>query len=301
MFVGERYVPTPTGAGEELTRPVGRASPLLEEVPLSTVATDEPTALPKTMNRRDFLMAAGLAGLGTMVPERLQAVGQASKVTVGQLDHGSNVPTRSSAIRRLLQEVDKRTSIDVDSNYPTVTPTDTALFDNPMAAMLGDEKFDPLAMEAIERLRTYLTGGGFLVVDSAEGVLDGPFMSSIERMFGRMFPDKDLEAVPSDHVLYKSFYLIDDPVGRLDISDDLMAIFGDGRLYAVVSQNDLFGALARDNFGNWEYEVRPGDDRQREMAFRLGINLVMYALCVNYKSDQVHVPFILKRRKWKVD
>ena len=48
-------------------------------------------------------------------------------------------------------------------------------------------------------------------------------------------------------------------------------------------------------------DVRPGGENQREMAFRLGINLVMYALCVNYKADQVHVPFILKRRKWKVD
>lgn len=246
-------------------------------------------------------MTMGLAGLGTVLPNRLQAIGQASKVTVGQIDHGSTVPTRSSAIRRLLQEVDKRTSIDVDSDYPTVTPTGTALFDNPMAALLGDDKFDPLPREAVERLRTYLTGGGFLFVDSAEGILDGPFMTSIERMFGRIFPDKNLDAVPSDHVLYKSFYLIDNPVGRLDISDDLLAIFGDDRLYAVVSQNDLFGALARDNFGNWQYEVRPGDDRQREMAFRLGINLVMYALCVNYKSDQVHVPFILKRRNWKVD
>ena len=126
-------------------------------------------------------------------------------------------------------------------------------------------------------------------------------MKSVRREFGRMFPDKSLAAIPGDHVLYKSFYLIDDPVGRIDIADEMLGIFDSDRLYAVVGRNDLFGALARDNFGEWKYTVRPGGEEQREMAFRMGINLLMYALCVNYKSDQVHVPFILKRRKWRVD
>ena len=43
----------------------------------------------------------------------------------------------------------------------------------------------------------------------------------------------------------------------------------------------------------------PGGERQRELAFRLGINLAMYALCLDYKTDQVHVPFILRRRQWQ--
>ena len=73
----------------------------------------------------------------------------------------------------------------------------------------------------------------------------------------------------------------------------------DGRLVIVYSQNDLAGAWARDNFGQWEHEVYPGGDGQREMAFRLGINLAMYALCLDYKTDQVHVPFILRRRVWQ--
>ena len=116
-----------------------------------------------------------------------------------------------------------------------------------------------------------------------------------------MFPDKKLAPIPKDHVLYKSFYLIDKPVGRVATSDRMMGVFEDDRLLLVFSPNDLMGAWARDNFGNWEYSVSPGGQRQREMAFRMGINLVMYALCINYKADQVHVPFILRRRQWKVD
>jgi len=65
----------------------------------------------------------------------------------------------------------------------------------------------------------------------------------------------------------------------------------------LLSVDDLGGAWARDSLGNWEHMVTPGGEPQRELAFRLGVNIVMYALCVDYKDDQVHVPFILKRRK----
>ena len=72
-----------------------------------------------------------------------------------------------------------------------------------------------------------------------------------------------------------------------------------GRLAPVtaVRGNNDRGAWARDNFGNWEYECVPGGARQRELAFRMGINLVMYALCLDYKSDQVHVEYIMRRRR----
>jgi len=254
------------------------------------------------MHRRDFLTWSGFAALGAAIPESARAIGDASRVTMARLDYGApGHDLRPTSIRRLLQEVEKRTSISVQTDYPTVSPTGEELFQNPLLAMTGDERFDPLSSEAVESLRTYLQSGGFLFVDSSEGVRDGPFLKSVRRSFQRMFPDKELAEVPSDHVLYKAFYLIEEAVGRIDVSEDLLALFDSDRLYAVVSRNDLLGALARDNFGNWKYEVRSDSEKQREMSFRLGINLMMYALCVNYKSDQVHVPFILKRRKWKVD
>jgi hypothetical protein len=254
------------------------------------------------MDRRQFLASLGLSGLGLAVPSSLKALGDASDVTIGRLNYGAGGwDARDSGIRRLLQELEKRTSVSVDADYPTLSLRQKELFEHPMLAMFGDRGFDPLPAERLKQLRTYLQSGGFLVVDSSEGVRNGPFYQSVKRDLGRIFPDRDLAPIGSDHVAYKSFYLIDDPVGRLSIADSMMGISDGDRLLAVVSQNDIFGALARDNFGNWEYDVRPGGENQREMAFRLGINLVMYALCVNYKADQVHVPFILKRRKWKVD
>ena len=254
------------------------------------------------MNRRDFLKAGFLAACGAVAPTRAWSMGEATHFTIAQLKYAANGwNPRPSAIRRLLLEVDKRTSIKVDTDVPVVSGQGAEMFDYPFLSLAGDTSFAPLADQVVTNLRTYLKSGGFLVVDSAEGVQDGPFNASVERAIGRILPDRKLAPIPKDHVLYKSFYLIDDPVGRVQVASRMRGIFADDRLLVVVSPNDLMGAWARDNFGNWEYSVTPGGERQREMAFRLGINLVMYALCINYKADQVHVPFILKRRQWKVD
>jgi hypothetical protein len=106
-----------------------------------------------------------------------------------------------------------------------------------------------------------------------------------------------LAALRRDHVVYKSFYLLDGPAGRVAATPDLEAIELGGRLAVIASGNDLLGALARDSFGTWEMEVTPGGEAQREKAIRLGVNLAMYAMCLDYKEDQVHIPFIMKRRR----
>jgi hypothetical protein len=258
------------------------------------------------MNRRDFLKALALVGAGTglgaLAPSTGWAMGEDAHFTIAKLQYASEGwDPRPSAVRRLLLEVEKRTSIKVDTDVISVTGESADMFDHPFLSLSGDSRFDPLSEKVVGNLRTYLKSGGFLLVDSAEGVPDGPFAKSVERDLARILPDKKLAPIPKDHVLYKSFYLIDEPLGRVKVSERMRAIFDDDRLLAVVCPNDLMGAWARDNFGNWQYSVSPGGDRQREMAFRLGINFVMYALCINYKADQVHVPFILKRRQWKVD
>ena len=63
------------------------------------------------------------------------------------------------------------------------------------------------------------------------------------------------------------------------------------RLAIIRAEHDLAGAWARDNLGNWEHDVTPGGDRQREQAFRLGINIIMYALCLDYKNEEPHRRF----------
>jgi hypothetical protein len=108
-----------------------------------------------------------------------------------------------------------------------------------------------------------------------------------------------LVPVLPDHVLTKSFYLMQEFPGRwsggtiwVESGDDRV---NDGVSSVVVGGNDWAGAWAVDGGGAPLYPVVPGGEPQRELAFRFGVNLVMYALTGNYKTDQVHVPAILER------
>ena len=254
------------------------------------------------MDRRDFLKFIGLGAALGCAPATAWALDRQHRITIARLQYpGGNDDPRPGALRRLLQEVDKRTSIEVDTNIPAVTGHRDEIFEYPLLCMAGDRGFDPLDDEVVDSLRTYLLAGGFLFVDSAQGVSDGPFLASVSRELERIFPDRELRTVSRNHTVHESFYLIDRPMGRVDVAGNFQAIDEGGRLAVLVNRNDLLGALARDTFGNWEYDVTPGGERQRELAFRLAINVVMYALTIDYKADQVHIPFILRRRRWRVD
>ena len=65
----------------------------------------------------------------------------------------------------------------------------------------------------------------------------------------------------------------------------------------VIGGNDWAAAWAVGERGQPLYPVGRGfaGERQREIAYRFGINLIMHVLTGNYKSDQVHVPALLDR------
>jgi hypothetical protein len=119
----------------------------------------------------------------------------------------------------------------------------------------------------------------------------------------------ELEPVPADHVLTKAFYLVDSFPGRYatgqtwvetlppasDGPERRPARAGDGVSPIIITGNDLAAAWAVGKRGEPLYPIVGGDQRQREMAFRGGINFVIYTLTGNYKADQVHVPALLER------
>ena len=256
------------------------------------------------VSRRQFLGLTLAAGGLLLTPSKGWAIGRGSRFRFGQLKLGSgNWNPRPTALRRMAWEIEKRTSISVELDAAVVTLADKTLHQTPFLYLAGDREFQIPEQSEVENLRRFLTFGGFLLIDSAEGTTDGAFNRSVRRLIDALYPSpaKGLELVPGNHVAYKSFYLVDRAFGRLAISPAIEGILRDDRLAVAYVQNDLGGAWARDNFGNYEYECVPGGQRQREFAFRTGINLVMYALCLDYKSDQVHVDFIMKRRRWRPD
>jgi hypothetical protein len=252
------------------------------------------------INRRELLAGLGALGLAALLPKQARALGPSSKLRLANLLYaGQNPVPRPNGLRRLAWELDKRTSIDVMLDPISLRASDRALFECPFVCLGGDRAFEVFPPADLDRLRTFLTYGGFLLVDSADPRPGGGFDQSVRALTASLFPKRPLFRLKPDHTIGKSFYLLEQPVGRVTSVPHLEGVELDGRLAVVYFQNDLLGAIARDNFGQWEFAVYPGGEQQREMAMRWGINIVMYALCLDYKADQVHIPFILKRRQWQ--
>jgi uncharacterized protein DUF4159/aerotolerance regulator-like protein len=159
----------------------------------------------------------------------------------------------------------------------------------------------PLSALAAKRLSDYLRHGGIIMFDTADQMGIGGLGDSAGGL-RHLLRDMDVPPLipaPPDHVLTKSFYLMRDFPGRYD-GGVIWVEQGEGRVNdgvsgVIIGSNDWAGAWAIDDAGRPLYATVPGGDRQRELAYRFGVNLVMYALTGNYKSDQVHVPAILER------
>ena len=169
---------------------------------------------------------------------------------------------------------------------------------------------------AFGKLNDFLRSGGMILFDTRDAdIARFGAASPNGRKLQQLASGLDippLEPLPADHVLTRTFYLLQDFPGRHASRDvwveaappDAKKIEGmpfrnlnDGVTPVVIGGNDWASAWATDARGNALYPVGRGlsGERQRELAYRFGINLVMHVLTGNYKSDQVHVPALLDR------
>lgn len=229
-------------------------------------------------------------------PRAALAFGDASLFSMRVLSYQGPFDKRQSAPTRLLWELSKRTSVTTRLDAQVVKPTDPTLFAATFLYMSGDGAFAPFSAEERAQLKRFLSLGGFLFIDG-NGEYGTGFDESVRREVAALFPEAPLAPLPPEHAVFKSFYLLDGRHGRLANKTFIEGVEFDHRTPLIYSQNDLGGAYLRDDFGNWTLPVVPGGQPQRELAFRLGVNIVMYALCTDYKNDQVHIPFILKRSR----
>src|SRR5262249_20699925 len=143
----------------------------------------------------------------------------------------------------------------------------------------------------------------------AGGETRGPGMQALRAILSSL-DIPELEPVRRDHVLTKTFYLLKDFPGRFSsgqlwvealpaVNDDEPASrparAGDGVSSIIITSNDFAGAWAMRADGQAMLPLVAAEPRQREFAFRAGVNIVMYTLTGNYKADQVHVPALLER------
>lgn len=165
---------------------------------------------------------------------------------------------------------------------------------------------------AYVRLNRYLQTGGMILFDTGDGDLNGSAAQEHLQLLASGLDVPPLEPVPSDHVLTRAFYLLQEFPGRVGnptvwveaAPPDAALAEGmpfrnlnDGVTPVVIGGGDWARAWALSEEGYWQFPVGTGSsgERQRELALRFGVNLIMHVLTGNYKSDQVHVPALLER------
>jgi hypothetical protein len=242
-----------------------------------------------------------LAGAGSLLASRAFAFGESSRVDICELDLGSGTLSRPNAWKRLLYEVSGTTSVEcaidpVTRSARTVRlkPEDPAVFEHPFAVLVGDGAFAVPSDAALEQLSRYLSYGGFLLVDDTTASERSPFDASVRDLIERIFPTRPLGPLPTDHSVFRSFFLLREPLGRVDRFPYLEGVTSDNQTPLVYMRNDLSGALDRGEDGRSRFPCVPGGEDQRREALKLGINVILYALTSNYKKDQAHVKQLMK-------
>lgn len=170
---------------------------------------------------------------------------------------------------------------------------------------------------AYAKLNQYLRTGGMILFDTRDADMAGFGSSTAEgqtlQVIASGLDIPPLEQMPPDHVLTRTFYLLQEFPGRhprgaiwveaAPFAEEEAAEgmpfrnLNDGVTPVVIGGNDWAAAWAVDDYGGPLVPIGRGQagEQQREIAYRFGINLIMHVLTGNYKSDQVHVPALLER------
>ncbi|MCI0598501.1 MAG: DUF4159 domain-containing protein [Beijerinckiaceae bacterium] len=168
--------------------------------------------------------------------------------------------------------------------------------------------------EAIAKAALFMKQGGTIIFDTRDALSARPGGPPTPegRWLRGLLDGVDippLEQVPADHVVTKTFYLMEGFPGRyIEGATWIEALppapadgaarparAGDSVSPIIITSNDLAAGWASGLDGESLYPLVPGGERQHELALRGGVNLVMYTLTGNYKSDQVHVRDLLER------
>jgi hypothetical protein len=250
-------------------------------------------------------------------PEEIFAIESTSEVALAYVVTGDSRldAIAEAGLRGLSQTLYQRTSVEPREPIAVDLETDELSFFPLLYWPVTPDQPIP-SDEAYARLNRYLRTGGMILFDTRDAdVAQFGGSSPNGRKLQQLAAPLDippLEPIPSDHVLTRTFYLIQDFPGRHAARDvwveaappDAELVDGmpfrnlnDNVTPVVIGGNDWAAAWAVDERGNRMFPIGRGfaGERQREISLRFGVNLVMHVLTGNYKSDQVHVPALLDR------
>jgi hypothetical protein len=254
--------------------------------------------------------------IANLPPDLRRIIDATGRVTFAYVVSGDAAADRASryGLSGLVKFLAARTAVEAGEPMAVNIVTDEIAF-FPLLYWPVLPNPTPLSSATLAKIDAYMKNGGMIIFDTRDAGMgglprigpDGQSGTPLQRLLGNLDVPR-LEAVPEHHVLTKSFYLLRAFPGRWDSgqmwveaeapsdsSQGRQARRVDGVTSLIITSNDLAAAWAIDERNQPMFPVVPGGERQREMAFRTGVNIVMYALTGNYKADQVHVPALLER------
>jgi hypothetical protein len=263
------------------------------------------------------LMLSPQPSIAQDIPDDVLALEATTAVVLGHVLTGdARVDELADAgLRGLSQRLTERTSIEPEAPIGVDLERDELAFFPFLYWPITASQPIP-SVEAYANLNRYLRTGGMILFDTRDAdVADFGGTTPEGRRLQEIALQLDippLEPVPADHVLTRTFYLLQDFPGRHTgrsvwveaAPPDAEQVEGmpfrnlnDGVTPVVIGGNDWASAWATDASGAPMFPVGRGfaGERQREISYRFGINLIMHVLTGNYKSDQVHVPALLER------
>ncbi|PWR23281.1 DUF4159 domain-containing protein [Zavarzinia compransoris] len=310
----EALAPLPAMAGVTValpeTAPARPFGPWLLVAALLLIAADLLIALRLSGRLVPTALGALALAVGMQMPQparAIEAADAAGTIRLGFVITGDGTvdDLSEAGLRSLSAALAQRTSVEPGEPVAINLEADDLAF-YPLIYWPMAEGYDPGPV-AMERVDHYLKSGGVVLFDTRDitqgaGDIPGLGASAGELLLRRTLARLDVPAlvpVPADHVLTKSFYLLQSFPGRYEGGtlwvEANASPENDGVSGYVVGSNDWAAAWALDAQGRPLAALEPDSPRQREMALRFGINLVLYALTGNYKADQVHVPALLER------
>lgn len=175
-----------------------------------------------------------------------------------------------SILPNMLAELHKRTGMLVQKEQEVVELSDDRLFSYPFLFMTGHGNI-AFSAEEVERLRLYLENGGFLFADDDYG-MDGSFRREIKKII----PQTQLVELPFLHPVYRSFYQFPDGLPKIHEHDHKPP-----RGYGLMLEGKLvvFYTYETNISDGWaDVEVHNDTPVKREAAFKMGTNIIIYAL-----------------------
>ena len=160
----------------------------------------------------------------------------------------------------------------------------------------------PLSEAARANIQFYLDHGGMIVFDTRDAQFAETDSTLGQESLQRIMQGIQvgpLVTLPPDHVLKRSYYLLEEFPGLYKGGDiwveNVAETDYDGVPTVIIGSHDWAAAWASSNTGRFALNAQGTKKEQYEHALRFGVNLVMMSLTGSYKKDQVHIKYILER------